>query len=628
LEYNGVRQLTKRTDPLGRVTLFQWCKCGDTKSLTDPLGRTTTWHHDVQRRISDKQFTDGSKTTYLYEATTSRVRQVIDEKGQVAQYAYTADDRLSSINFANTEVPTAPVFFTYDPSYNRETSMTDGTGTTFYTYVPVTTSPSLGAAQTESIDGPLPNERILFGYDQLGRRVSASVNGVAWSKTFDAAGRMIGQTNALGAFSYVYDGASYRPLLEVFPNAQTNEMAYSDNLGDNTLRRITHRIAGIPVSEFRYTQDVPAGRIASWSQQADSQQPSVFGLEYDEADQLRSAYLTNAGSLSHSYAYSYDLSGNRLAEQVDNSTNRASYNALNQVSLANGLSDASFTNEWDAAQRLSAVSFGNQRTEFTYDGRGRLVGLRQLTNGSETSNRLFLWSDDAVLGELTTDGRVSKRFFDQGVKVEIGPNPGLFFYTRDHLDSVRELTDSTGKIRARYTYDPFGRRSRVQGDAEADFGFAGMFLVSEAGLYATRFRMYDPETGRWLSRDPLRNAEVQQGFNLYTYVANNPINEVDRLGLCCDDKKRAYEQAVEDSDRECLFAFIDFSTDCSHAMYNPGGGGAAYCNVLLERAKRKCDDGARKVFRAQTELNACLKEPCNPGSKCSAPPPRDPASYF
>jgi RHS repeat-associated protein len=108
----------------------------------------------------------------------------------------------------------------------------------------------------------------------------------------------------------------------------------------------------------------------------------------------------------------------------------------------------------------------------------------------------------------------------------------MFYYTRDHLGSIRELTDSGGNVRARYAYDPFGRRTRLTGDVEADFGFAGMFWSAEASLSLTHFRAYDPELGRWLSRDPLRNAEVSAGPNLYAYVVNDPVNRIDPEGLC------------------------------------------------------------------------------------------------
>lgn len=50
-------------------------------------------------------------------------------------------------------------------------------------------------------------------------------------------------------------------------------------------------------------------------------------------------------------------------------------------------------------------------------------------------------------------------------------------------------------------------------------------------LIQSSFAVLDPATGRWLSRDPLNDAEVSQGPNLYAYVSNNPINAVDPLGL-------------------------------------------------------------------------------------------------
>jgi hypothetical protein len=42
---------------------------------------------------------------------------------------------------------------------------------------------------------------------------------------------------------------------------------------------------------------------------------------------------------------------------------------------------------------------------------------------------------------------------------------------------------------------------------------------------------YDPTIGRWLSRDPLNNAELRQGANLYSYVRNDPLAKFDPLGL-------------------------------------------------------------------------------------------------
>ena len=102
-----MRQMRKRTDPLGRVTLFEWCRCGNIKSLTDPMGRTTTWLTDVQSRPVAKQYGDGSQVTYLYENASSRLRQVIDEKQQITQFTYNLDNTLKSVAYAQRHRPDA-----------------------------------------------------------------------------------------------------------------------------------------------------------------------------------------------------------------------------------------------------------------------------------------------------------------------------------------------------------------------------------------------------------------------------------------------------------------------------------------------------------------------------------------
>jgi uncharacterized protein RhaS with RHS repeats len=45
--------------------------------------------------------------------------------------------------------------------------------------------------------------------------------------------------------------------------------------------------------------------------------------------------------------------------------------------------------------------------------------------------------------------------------------------------------------------------------------------------YLTKYRLYKPGFGRWLSRDPIAE---QGGINLYGYVGGNPVNAVDPTG--------------------------------------------------------------------------------------------------
>jgi len=531
-EYDSMRQLAKRTDPLGRATLFQWCRCGAMKSLTDSMGRTTSWLTDVQGRRKAKQYSDGSQVRYFYENTTSRLRRYVDERGQATYYAYNADGTLRSIAYGNAEVPTPGVSFTYDPDYRRVTSMTDGIGTTTYAYIPITASPALGAGKLASVTGPLTNEIVSYAYDELGRVAQSNLDGVPSSRVFDAAGRITTVSNALGTFAYSYASNSSRVVAQSFPNGQTASLTYGGNLQDFALQQLFYSVRSTPVSQFMYGRDNARGRITTWSQQVGSQLPSLFTFSYDAGDQLISATVTNSGTLVNVFAYTYDAAGNRLSEQAGAATSYATYNALNQISTTSA-PGASHTNEWDAAQRLAAVNAGTQRTEFGYDGLGRLNFIRQLQAGAEVSLRRFVWCSGRIREERDASGAtVTKRFFPQGVKLESGPAAGDYYYTRDHLGSVRELTDHLGNVRARYAYDPFGRRTKLEGDLETDFGFAGLLWSSEASLALAHFRAYDPAIGRWLSRDPLMDAEARQGPNLYAYVGNEPVNNIDSLGLC------------------------------------------------------------------------------------------------
>jgi RHS repeat-associated protein len=529
-EYDNMRQLRKQTDPLGRVTYFDWCQCGDIKSLTDPMGRTTSWETDVQGRTIAKLYPDGSRVSYVYEDTTSRLRAVVDEKQQVTQFRWNLDGSLQTVSHGNSVVPTPGVSFTYDPDYQRVLSMTDGTGTTRYSYHPITGAPVLGAGALASVDGPLPSDTITYGYDELGRAVHRAINGVGMTEEFDEAGRLIGLTNVLGAFGFDYEGVTGRMNSKSLPTGQTETRGFGNIFEDLKLQRITHSVGTAPLSEFLYGLDVAAGRIATWSQQAGAQPPLLHTFGYDAVNQLLSVAVTHAGELVGEIAYSYDLAGNRLTEHVAASTHAASYNALNEISTTTA-SGFVRTNEWDALDRLVAVNVGDQRTEFTYDGLGRRVAIRQLEDGSEVSYRRFVWCGSEICEERDAVGVVTKRFFPEGMKLESGPNSGTYFYTRDHLGSVRELADASGSVRARYAYDPYGRRTKVSGDLETDFGFAGMFWSGEANLSLTYYRAYDPELGRWLSRDPLPGAEVLEGPNLYVYVLGDPINQVDPLGL-------------------------------------------------------------------------------------------------
>jgi RHS repeat-associated protein len=124
---------------------------------------------------------------------------------------------------------------------------------------------------------------------------------------------------------------------------------------------------------------------------------------------------------------------------------------------------------------------------------------------------------------------VTKRYYAQGVQ-DGGAN---YYYARDHLGSIREVVNSTGTVVARYDYDPYGRRTKIAGSYIADFGYTGWYFHpaedgAAGGLQLALYRAYSPDLGRWLNRDPIGEAG---GINLYTFVDNDSIDEVDPDGL-------------------------------------------------------------------------------------------------
>jgi RHS repeat-associated protein len=216
-----------------------------------------------------------------------------------------------------------------------------------------------------------------------------------------------------------------------------------------------------------------------------------------------------------------------------------------------------------------------------------MVSIRHLIDGSEVAHRVFAWCDYEICEERTSSGVVLKRFFAQGMKVESGAAAGNYFYTRDHLGSIREMCDGIGSIRARYGYDVFGRRTRLAGDMDADFGFAGMMWSAEVSLNLTMFRAYDPNMARWLTRDPKTGAEVDEGINLFVYARNDPVNVTDRLGLCCESQYAALMAGIEEADAIEKNAEAFAIAVCGLGFTGLGGVGRTLVTAALGKASPK-----------------------------------------
>ncbi len=80
-------------------------------------------------------------------------------------------------------------------------------------------------------------------------------------------------------------------------------------------------------------------------------------------------------------------------------------------------------------------------------------------------------------------------------------------------------------------YDEFGNVITDTNPGLQPIEFAGGIDDRDTGLVSFGARDYDPETGRWTAKDPIRFAGGDP--NLYGYVLNDPVNLVDPLGLFC-----------------------------------------------------------------------------------------------
>ncbi len=87
-----------------------------------------------------------------------------------------------------------------------------------------------------------------------------------------------------------------------------------------------------------------------------------------------------------------------------------------------------------------------------------------------------------------------------------------------------ELTDAQGKTIWEADYGSFGR-ARVDAGSRIKnhIRFPSQYHDEETGLHYNRYRYYEPETGRYLSKDPIG---LERGKNQFGYVDGNPLSFV------------------------------------------------------------------------------------------------------
>jgi RHS repeat-associated protein len=182
---------------------------------------------------------------------------------------------------------------------------------------------------------------------------------------------------------------------------------------------------------------------------------------------------------------------------------------------------------YDFENQLTKVEYPGTVALYKYDPFGRRI--EKNVNGEIT---WYVYDGANIVTEYDGNGEVRNAYIhnlaiDDPLAVQQGTN--TFYYHKDGLGSVTNLTDGTGSAVNSYTYKSFGEIYSQTGSLVQPYTFTGREYDPESGLYYYRARYYDPRAGRFLTRDPIGFAGGDA--NLYRYVKNNPINLIDPEGL-------------------------------------------------------------------------------------------------
>ncbi|MGM0924056.1 MAG: RHS repeat domain-containing protein [Bacillota bacterium] len=207
------------------------------------------------------------------------------------------------------------------------------------------------------------------------------------------------------------------------------------------------------------------------------------GYIYDEAGSLLK---------DSRYQYEWDQEGN-----------------LKNVKDLNGSIISSYTYHPGGLRKSKVI--GNQTYQYHYDG----TELVRITDISKKTLWSFTWSDGKPISLTNKNGNI-------------------YYYVTNYHGDILQIVDSNGIEVANYSYDPWGNILSRNENAELEqqpLGYAGYFMDSETSLYYLQARYYDPQTARFISRDPdPGDDDDPMTQNGYSYADNNPVMLIDPDG--------------------------------------------------------------------------------------------------
>lgn len=545
-QFDTLDRLIQANDPMGGRALQSLDALGQITRITDPNGITTQYATNAFGDVTQEISQDRGTTTYTYDAAGNPLTKT-DARGVVQATVYDALNRPISQSYTTVKgVPqTGAITWTYDTGANgigRLTSMNDESGSTSYQY-----------DQYGRITGK--TQTVMFG----ARRLTQTLN-----YQYNASGQLVRMTYPSGAqIDYVY-GIDGRPT-QLLVN------------GNSLMQNIAYRPFGEPES-WNWGNGQPHsrsfdldGRLMQHPLGADTQT-----LTYDSASRIVGITHTNPVN-NRNYAYdaldrlinqsdstsyrvwNYDANGNRISEQsgaavypytIDANSNRLlavagpvaktyTYDAAGNV-----IHDGQIQFTWNAASRLKKIINGNKIRKYTYNG----FGERVRRDGKEKRRFTFFYDPAGRLISQFSANNIAKEnwklqqetvwFNDIPVAVIKQASPAdpvqVYMIHADHLNTPRAITDSTGApVWLWRNQSAFGDNPPDE-DPDGDgiqfkynLRFAGQYFDAETSLHYNYFRDYEPQSGRYLSSDPIGLAG---GLNTYGYALQNPLSFNDPTG--------------------------------------------------------------------------------------------------
>ena len=505
-------------------------------------------------------------TTYSYDLDSNLVQKTSpapNQTGMATQtisYCFDALNRITGRAYSAQSCPlTTPVVsYTYDIGTNakgRLTSLVDQGGIATYGY------DTLGRVITEtrSIAGISKEHSYSYNLDGSIQALTYPSNRVITYKP-DSGGTTTPAEDGSGAnfvsnASYYANGTEFQRFMPgiyfsttLNPRLQVSGL-YSDN------GQISSFFLDRSYNYGAFHQN--NGNLISIANNKDPNRSQSF--TYDSLNRLTSgASATNTGTSSWGENYSTDAWGNLQISPMSGKAHGGNFQlsgnqqnrptGLAYDSAGNLMSYNSATYTYDQENRLSSTA----GTSYLYDGNGERVLKANATTGAPIKR---YWSMGGnTLAEGDSSGNLTAEYIYFGGKrvarIDL-PSNNVHYYLSDHLGSTSVIVNAAGIVEEESDYSPFGTESIVIGPGVNELKFTGKRRDTESQLDYFGARYYAAIMGRFMTPDPIGlaagNLANPQSMNVYSYVLNNPMINIDPDGRECVWDDGSYD-SLDDKD--------------------------------------------------------------------------------